>query len=141
MPGGGLFVSADSMLLSAGSTTAVLGPGPPPVAVPDPVIVMATGLVAVLVPNEPRLHTSVPPVKGGVGMLALESGAPLLPVRIEGSFRVLPKGGFFLKRHAVHVRIGPPISVDSYDPGDTGSPQEAIRRLSEDAHRAVEALS
>ena len=81
------------------------------------------------------------PFKRGVGMLALESGAPLLPVRIEGSFRVLPKGGFFLKRHAVHVRIGPPISVDSYDPGDTGSPQEAIRRLSEDAHRAVEALS
>ena len=81
------------------------------------------------------------PFKRGVGMLALESGAPLLPVRIEGSFGVLPKGGFFLKRHSVHVRIGPPISAESYDSRDTGSSQEAMRRLSEDAHQAVEALS
>ena len=82
------------------------------------------------------------PFKRGVGVLALESGAAVLPVHIQGSYQALPKGSFFLKRHPVRVRIGPPIAVQPYrDSLETEPVHELTRRITEDAQKAVEALS
>ena len=80
--------------------------------------------------------------KRGIGVLALESGAPVVPVRIEGSFKVLPKGRFFPRPHHIRVRFAPPISVEAYGKsGEAPSPQELIRRVSEDTRQAVETLA
>ena len=85
-----------------------------------------------------RMH----PFKRGIGVLALESGAAVLPVHIQGSYQALPKGSFFLKRHPVRVRIGPPIDVQRYRDSLEAEPvHELTRRISEDAQKAVEALS
>lgn len=44
----------------------------------------------------------------GVGMLAVRSGAPVVPVYITGSDRLLPKGSALLHTARVRVRYGPP---------------------------------
>lgn len=44
----------------------------------------------------------------GVARLALQSGAPVVPVGIQGSFEVMPKGARFPRRGAVRVAFGKP---------------------------------
>ncbi|MCL2378990.1 MAG: 1-acyl-sn-glycerol-3-phosphate acyltransferase [Defluviitaleaceae bacterium] len=44
-------------------------------------------------------------VKGGVGVFALKSGAPVVPVGISGTYRIFSK---------MRLRFGPPISMEQY---------------------------
>jgi len=44
-------------------------------------------------------------VKGGVGVFALKSGAPIVPVGIKGTYRIFSK---------MHLSFGPPISMEPY---------------------------
>ena len=81
------------------------------------------------------------PFKAGIGVLAMESGAPIVPVNISGTFEALPKGGWFPKRHRVRVRFGSPIVVDQYlEAQRDGNTQELTRKISDDVQKAVEAL-
>lgn len=79
--------------------------------------------------------------KAGVGVLALESGVPIVPVNIMGSYKALAKGSWFPRRHRVKVRFGSPIYIEQYL-GSDGDPltQDLARRITEDAQIAVEAL-
>jgi 1-acyl-sn-glycerol-3-phosphate acyltransferase len=45
----------------------------------------------------------------GVGFLAVKSGVPVVPVYIEGTARVLPKGSKIPRRTAVRVTFGKPV--------------------------------
>ena len=82
------------------------------------------------------------PFKAGIGLLALESGAPVLPAYIRGSFQVLPKGRSIPKRHRIEVRFGPPITMDLYLQSKNGESRlELGRKITEDIERAVRALS
>ena len=84
----------------------------------------------------------VQPFKAGVGLLALESGAPIIPVYISGSFEALAKGRSIPKRHPIHVRFGAPILVETYLNGDSpNGSQETARRITEDVQKAVKDLS
>ena len=81
------------------------------------------------------------PFKGGIGLLALETGVPVVPARVTGTYRALPKGRFLPRRHPVMVRFGPPIYPDGYRHGGAGTDlPEAARRFAADVQRAVEAL-
>ena len=80
--------------------------------------------------------------KSGIGVLALMSGAPVLPAHIKGTFQSLPKGHSFVKRHRVTVRFGPPLSVEPYLPQlDSMGMSEVCRAFSSDVQKAVEALN
>jgi 1-acyl-sn-glycerol-3-phosphate acyltransferase len=48
--------------------------------------------------------------KTGAGMLAVLSGAPVVPVYITGSGRAWPKGGRLPRRARVTVTFGPPLT-------------------------------
>lgn len=48
--------------------------------------------------------------KPGAGMLAVVSGAPVVPVYIEGSGRVLPRGRWVPRWGTIRVSFGPPLS-------------------------------
>ena len=53
--------------------------------------------------------------KGGFH-LALETGAPIIPVAIRGTIDILPRGGRVMRSgQRVRVRIGPPIEVAGCD--------------------------
>jgi len=48
---------------------------------------------------------------GGAAYLAGRTGLPVVPVHLDGTFRILPKGGDRLRRHPVRVTFGSPLSV------------------------------
>jgi len=47
-------------------------------------------------------------VQAGIGMIALKSGVPIVPVYISGSDRVLPPGAKKITRGCITVTFGPP---------------------------------
>lgn len=57
----------------------------------------------------------------GVGWLALTTGAPVVPVALEGTERLQPVGKRLPRPHRVTVRFGPPLSF-------TGDPASARAR-------------
>jgi 1-acyl-sn-glycerol-3-phosphate acyltransferase len=49
------------------------------------------------------------PAQPGIGMIASKTGAPVVPVRIFGSYEAMPKGRSWPMRSQISVRIGVPI--------------------------------
>lgn len=50
------------------------------------------------------------PLKKGAFVLAIQAQVPVVPVFLEGTYEVLPKGTLALKRGPIEMRIGEPIS-------------------------------
>lgn len=79
-----------------------------------------------------------------VGKLVLETEVDVLPMYIDGSHEVLPKGGFLPKpRRPVRVRIGPPLSnrqLRDLARAEGRSRGQQARIVSSVLHAAVEAL-
>ena len=63
------------------------------------------------------------PFKDGIGHLALGIGVPVVPVRLKGTFGILPPGASFPKRGDVYVHIGKPYMVSG------GEPKAIARKL------------
>lgn len=59
--------------------------------------------------------------KGGAGMLALLSQAPVVPIYIEGSGRILPRGRVIPRPGRIRVRFGPPLHFSSTEGGERKS--------------------
>ena len=70
--------------------------------------------------------------RGGAAYLAVRSGRPVVPVYIEGTRHMWPKGQRLPRPHKVTVTFGAPISPD---------PGEDARRLAARLERAVAALA
>jgi 1-acyl-sn-glycerol-3-phosphate acyltransferase len=54
------------------------------------------------------------PFKVGVGVLAVETNVPIVPVYIEGTYQVLRPGSLLPKPHNITVSFGKPIMMDKY---------------------------
>jgi 1-acyl-sn-glycerol-3-phosphate acyltransferase len=63
----------------------------------------------------------------GVALLALKSGAPLVPVAIRGSGLAWPHGRRLPRRAPVQVDVGPPFTVQADDSGRGGVERAAER--------------
>lgn len=59
--------------------------------------------------------------KGGVAFLMAKSDVPVLPIYIEGSYHVFPKGAKFVKLHKVRVFVGKAIDPEKLKSGQKGS--------------------
>jgi 1-acyl-sn-glycerol-3-phosphate acyltransferase len=75
----------------------------------------------------------------GVAWLALESGAPVIPVGLVGTDRVQPIGARFPRIHRVHVRFGTPIRPEDF--ADASTPGLARRRLTDAVMDSIAAMS
>jgi len=51
--------------------------------------------------------------RGGF-FLALESGAPIVPVSIKGTYEMMPKGSFFIRKGHIRVTFHPAVPVEDY---------------------------
>ncbi|MGH3414939.1 MAG: lysophospholipid acyltransferase family protein [Actinocrinis sp.] len=72
--------------------------------------------------------------KVGVGWLALKSGAPIVPVAVEGTQKVLPVGAKLPKIVPVTVRFGEPIDASKIEfPGEAVAENSRARRAVTDA--------
>lgn len=95
------------------------------------------GGVLVMFPEGTRgRDRTLRPPEPGAAMLALRSGAPILPVAVLGTDLVFPRDARRLRRSRITVRIGPPIRTDgaAQRPGAHGSRRsredvEAVGRL------------
>lgn len=88
---------------------------------------LGRGWHVMLYPEGTRsLDGTIKPFRPGVGIIALESGATVIPVALLGMRRVLPKGWSLPKRGSVEVRIGPPVH---FQPSD--DPIEVTRQIEE----------
>ena len=77
----------------------------------------------------------VAPFKPGAFQVAIDAGAKVLPVALEGTGEVLPPGGFFrVRRGPMRVRFGSPLPLQ--DAAGARGRQELAAR----AQAAVEAL-
>ena len=75
----------------------------------------------------------------GVGYLALASGLPVIPVAMVGTDRVLPPGHSVPTLHRVGVRVGKPLTFESYQ--DTRPVARARRAVTDEVMEAIKALS
>ena len=58
------------------------------------------------------------PFKKGAFVLAIAAQVPVVPVWIEGTYGILPKGSIRLRPAPVTVRFGPPISTEGLEYDD-----------------------
>ncbi|MDP2914038.1 MAG: lysophospholipid acyltransferase family protein [Candidatus Aminicenantes bacterium] len=64
--------------------------------------------------------------RGGF-FLAVESGAPIVPVSIRGTFEIMPKGSFFVKKGRIRVTFRPPILIQDTDAHDLADLMDKVR--------------
>lgn len=75
--------------------------------------------------------------KAGVGMLAVLSGAPVVPVYVSGSGAALPRGRAWPRPVKVRVTFGPPLTFKRAS--DDGR-KEAYREAAQEMMRAIAQL-
>lgn len=66
--------------------------------------------------------------KSGAFFLALDTKAPVLPVVIDGSHRVLPKGSFHVSPSTIRFTILPPIPTEGREVGERDALKDEVRR-------------
>lgn len=81
----------------------------------------------------------VPRPKDGVAMLALRTGAPVIPAYISGVkyHESIVRG--LLARHRARVRFGPPVDLSEFQAGDRN--RDSIRAATSKIYAAVKALA
>ncbi len=72
------------------------------------------------------------PFKRGAFALAVKSGVPVVPLTINGTFKIMPKGSLNIKPADISVVINDPLTIDGLD-GKTGELQ-----LMDRVHAAIE---
>ena len=86
------------------------------------------------------------PFKPGLGLLAYETGSPIVPAYIDGTYHALPKGRNLPRKSRIRVTFGKPILPSSgHGIGKTdaasGLEQETYRKLADAVRSEIEALS
>lgn len=101
------------------------------------------GRAILVFPEGTRGMEGEPPRAGrpGVGMLAVLSGAPVVPVYVSGSGAALPRGRALPRPGKVRVTFGPPLSFkrEGKRAGDEGR-KEAYREAAQEMMRAIAQL-
>ena len=85
------------------------------------------------------------PFKPGLGLLAYESGAPIIPTYINGTYHALPKGRNLPRKSRIQVTFGKPITPPSghgigKPDNASGLEQETYRKLADAVRSEIEAL-
>jgi 1-acyl-sn-glycerol-3-phosphate acyltransferase len=76
--------------------------------------------------------------KPGAALLAMRSGAPLVPAGISGTQRIFPNGAWFPRASKVRIRIGEPFSLPHQPTGRLD--REALAAGTERIMSAIELL-
>jgi 1-acyl-sn-glycerol-3-phosphate acyltransferase len=63
----------------------------------------------------------------GAFHLALRSGSDIVPITIDGSYRIMSKGSLRINKVACTMKIGRPISVKGYSKKEMGRLMEQVR--------------
>ncbi len=84
---------------------------------------------------------SLGPFKKGSHLLAVRSKAPMLPVTIVGSGRIIKKKSMWIRPGTVRIVISKPVMLDENDAGDGEATLNAIRETILHNYKAIEAAT
>jgi len=87
----------------------------------------AGGLVVVFPEGTRSRDGSIGEFRPGAFYLAQKSGAPVVPVYLDGGYRAIPKGGFRVRPAALLVRVLPPLSPGEGAGGSKERIAESVR--------------
>jgi 1-acyl-sn-glycerol-3-phosphate acyltransferase len=76
----------------------------------------------------------------GIAMLAAKSGASVIPVRIRGTGRALPRGARFIRPTRLEVHRGDPVEYQAPSPGSGRSRRGYLVEFTESVMNAIENL-
>jgi 1-acyl-sn-glycerol-3-phosphate acyltransferase len=72
------------------------------------------GQVVVIFPEGGRTHDGhLRPPKAGIGVIVSQTGCPVVPAYLKGTYEVLPIGASWPRCHHVTVRLGEPIVFET----------------------------
>ena len=92
------------------------------------------GISAIVFPEGTRSRSGeLLPFKNAPFGLAIAAQVPVVPVYVDGTFRILPKGAWRLRRMPIRIRIGAPLATA----GLTLDDRETLRQM---AYAAILAL-
>jgi 1-acyl-sn-glycerol-3-phosphate acyltransferase len=80
---------------------------------------------------------TIKPFKRGPFVTAIKAGVPVVPVAIEGSGVVLPRGGFRLRPGLIRLRIGEPIATAALEEADVAQLVAQARQRMIELHRSI----
>ncbi len=66
--------------------------------------------------------------RGGF-FLASESQVPIVPISIQGTFELMPKGSFFVKRGWIKIIFNEPVPVEEYDTDRLSDLSDKVRSI------------
>ena len=76
----------------------------------------------------------------GIAMLAAKSEAPIIPVRIRGTGRALPKGARIIRLKRIEIYRGEPLAYQAPSPGSGRSRRSHLAGITDAVMQAIENL-
>ena len=100
---------------------------------------LKAGEVLGLFPEGTRSHDGrLQEAKGGIGFMIAKAGVPIVPIYVQGTYVVFPRGAKRVKRGKVRVCYGKPISFDEI--ARMGQGKEVYRAVGELVMSRIAAL-
>lgn len=94
------------------------------------------GMSVVLFPEGTRsVHGELLPFKRGGFVLAVKTQTPIVPVTINGSGTILPKGDWRIRGGEIEVIVSEPVPLDQYHQGNLGNLLSQVRGIMESHSR------
>lgn len=99
------------------------------------------GEVVVIFPEGGRSHDGhLRPPKAGIGVIVAQTGCPVVPAYIKGTFHVLPTGARWPRFRQVTVRFGNPLIFERKEPQDKGEAKRFYQLVSRTVIEHIAAL-
>lgn len=103
------------------------------------VALIKEGKVVVIFPEGGRtLDGRLREAKPGLGMIVAQTGCPVVPAHLDGTYEVLPAGAKRPRFHPVTVRFGEPVAFSP--PADIGKARQFYRQVSQTVMERIAAL-
>jgi 1-acyl-sn-glycerol-3-phosphate acyltransferase len=100
-----------------------------------------SGKVVVIFPEGGRsLDGHLRPPKAGIGVIVAQTGCPVVPAYIKGTFDVLPSGARWPRWRRVGVRFGAPLHFEGGELHDKGEAKRFYQRVSRTVITKIAAL-
>jgi 1-acyl-sn-glycerol-3-phosphate acyltransferase len=80
--------------------------------------------------------TLLPPEKG-FALIAKQTGAPIVPVALEGTDRILPKGTSRVHRGKVSITVGKPVTAQEILAAYEGDSKDALEIIGQEVMRRI----
>ena len=91
---------------------------------------MKAGISLVVFPEGTRsTDGKLLPFKRGGFLLAAKTQTPIVPVTINGSGPILPKGDWRIRGGQIEVRVGEPLFIENYRPGSLRGLSARVQEL------------